>query len=74
MLQQMAGNTTWSINWTMADNTTVAHSGSEMIALGLAVAAYMEEAHDNAAALRAALEAAETSAEIAAVDIDTGWP
>ena len=73
MIAQGAG-APFAITWTMKDNATVAHDGPAMIMLGLAVGQHIAACHATALAKRAALEAAETAAEIGAVAIDSGWP
>lgn len=64
----------FSIDWTMADNSTVLHDGPAMIAAGLAVGQHVSACHERALVLKAAIDAAEDMAALAAIDIEEGWP
>lgn len=64
----------FEIEWTMLDNSTVTHSAAQMIALGVAVGQHVVACRSVATALREAINAATTIEEIAAVDIESGWP
>lgn len=70
IIAQAAG-APFAIDWTMADNSVVGHDAAAMIAMGLAVAAYVSACHEAARAIRAALEAA---ASPETVSIDVGYP
>lgn len=63
-----------AIGWTMQDNTVVDHDGPATIAMGAAVGGHVAACHAVGLAKRAAVEAAEDAAAIAAVDIEGGWP
>lgn len=73
LIAQAAGQP-FSIDWTMADNTTVAHDGAAMIAAGVAVGMHVSACHENAIALKAAIEAAADVVALAGIDIEEGWP
>lgn len=69
MLAQLAG-APFSVEWTMQDNSVVAHDAAAMIAMGLAVGQHVAACHEAAVARRLQLEAATTPEEIEAVT----WP
>lgn len=73
LIAQAAGQP-FSIDWTMADNSTVAHDGPAMIAAGVAVGMHVSACHENALALKAAVDAAADVVALAAIDIEEGWP
>lgn len=60
----------FSIDWTLADNTVRTLSGADMIAAGQAMALHIEAQHETGRAVRAAIMAATTLAEVDAVQ----WP
>lgn len=64
----------FSDDWTLLDNTKLAVDQSGMIALGVATGLHIKACHDRYDTLRAAITAAETDADAAAIDITTGWP
>nr|WP_246848158.1 DUF4376 domain-containing protein [Sphingomonas beigongshangi] len=73
MIAQAAGQS-FAIDWTMQDNSTVAHDASAMIAMGVAVGQHVAACHEVALAKRVALEAAADAAGVDAVDVEGGWP
>jgi len=64
----------YSIAFTLADNSTVTLDAAAMIALGVAVGAFIAAAHAHSVALRSAIDAATTSSELDAINIEEGWP
>lgn len=68
------GGQSFSISWTLADNTVVQLNAAQMIGVGAAVGQFVAAAHANAQALRADIEAAQDFAELEAIDIGAGWP
>lgn len=66
----------FSIDWTMADNSVVAHGAGEFVALGMAVVMFMDACQKAAETIRDAIfdEANATAAAIAAIDIEAGYP
>jgi hypothetical protein len=64
----------FSMNFTMADNSVVALTADEMIALGLAVAARISACHDVGTGIRDAINAATTAEEAFAVPYQAGYP
>lgn len=63
-----------ALNWRMADNSLVALAASDVIAVGNAVMAHTQAAYARSWALKDALEAATTEAEVVALNVTTGWP
>ena len=57
----------FSIDWTLADNTVRALSGSELAAVGVALGLHVGTQHAKARVLRAQIEAATTADEVDAV-------
>lgn len=57
----------FSIDWTLADNTVRALSGSELAAVGVALGLHVGTQHAKARLLRSQIEAATTVAEVDAV-------
>lgn len=64
----------FSVEWTMADNTSSPLDGQKMIGLGVAVGKYVTLAHGVGQALKVRVRAANSEAEVNAVDLDEGWP
>ena len=62
------------INWKMADGTFVALDAQAITAVAMAVRAHVQACFDREAVLKAQIEAAKTAEEIAAIDLNTGWP
>lgn len=73
------GNLRWhggdaDFQWIAADNSMTPMDAQTVFALGQAAMAH-KKAHIFAAfAIKRAIEAATTAAEVAAIDINTGWP
>lgn len=59
----------FTINWKLANNSVVTLNGPQIIAAGLAVAAWVDTVHQRAVVLKARIDAAATVAAILAV----GW-
>lgn len=57
----------FSVEWTLADNTVRALSASDVIAVGVAMGAHIATAHETGRALRAAIDASTTQEEVEAV-------
>lgn len=72
-LAQATGQS-YSVDWTMADNSKVTHDGGAMIAMGIAVAEHIATCWAHSQVLRDAINAAATVEDIANVDITAGWP
>ena len=62
------------INWKMADGTFVTLDAQAITAVAMAVRAHVQSCFDKEAELKAQIEAASTAVEIAAVNLNTGWP
>ncbi|MBB6503221.1 hypothetical protein F4693_000170 [Sphingomonas endophytica] len=69
-----AANQPFTVDWTMHDDSVVKHDAAAMIAMGLAVGRHIAACHAVALAKRAAIDAAVNAADIAAVEVDHGWP
>jgi hypothetical protein len=63
----LAAQQEFSIAWTLADNTVRVLSGADMIAVGLALGAHVAAQHQRARVLRAAIDAATSADELAAI-------
>lgn len=64
----------FSVEWTMEDNSTVNHDAAAMIAAGIAVGQHVSACHARGVDLKAAIDAAESLAALAAINIEEGWP
>ena len=64
----------FALSWTMADNSQVSLDAAGAIALGQEVGGYIAAVHGHAITLKAAIDAAATFTELAAIDINAGWP
>jgi hypothetical protein len=68
-MAQIAASTgqPFSIDWTLADNSVRTLTGPQMIAVGLALGAHINEQHVRARQLREQIEAATTPEQVQAV-------
>lgn len=73
MIAQAAGEP-FALDWTMRDNSVVAHDGAAMVTMGVLVGLHVAACHAAATTLRAAIAVATDEAAIASVDVDAGWP
>lgn len=65
----------FSIDWTMADNSTVTHDGPAIVAAGVAMGTHVATCHAVAIALRAQIAACTTFEGLDAIDIEGApWP
>jgi hypothetical protein len=64
----------FSIEWTVADNTKLAMNANQMLGVMPALAGYGQLIFNNSVALKEAIEAAESVEELQDIDIDSGWP
>jgi hypothetical protein len=62
------------INWNMADGAFVTLDAQAINAVAMAVRAHVQACFDREAVLNVEIEAATTAEEIAAVNLNTGWP
>lgn len=69
ILAQAAGQP-WQVDWTMFDNSVRTLTAAEVIALGQALGQRVDQAHQTARTLRAAIEAAQTVAQLEVIS----WP
>lgn len=68
-----AAGQSFSVNWTLLDNSVVTLDAEAMIAVGLAVVQHIGAAHDHARDLRGLIEAAADIPTLLAIDIEQGW-
>lgn len=64
----------FSIEWTCADDSTLTLDAAGMIGMPAALATYGSALHQHARSLKAQIEAATNSQELAAIDVSAGWP
>ncbi|TDQ40945.1 DUF4376 domain-containing protein [Tepidicella xavieri] len=64
----------FSIDWVCADNTEITLDAQQMIGMPAALMQRVYAVHLHARQLKAAVDAATTEADLAAIDIATGWP
>lgn len=64
----------FSIEWRMSDNSLVALDAADMTAVGVAVGQFVAACQARKNVLDAEIEAAETLAELEAINVDAGWP
>jgi hypothetical protein len=62
------------IKWKMADGTFVTLDAQAITAVAMAVRGHVQACFDREAVLKEEVEAATTAEEVAAVDLNTGWP
>ena len=67
-------NMPFEVDWTMADNTIVAHNASAMIEAGMAVGQHIANCHQKATQLKSLVLRALTLEEVEAIDIEQHWP
>lgn len=60
----IAGDTAWSVDWTLADNTSLTLSASDMMGVANALGANIAQAHTTARAKRQQIEQATTNGEL----------
>ena len=64
----------WSIDWTMEDNSIKTHNATQMIAMATAVRIYTNACQTASQTIRKAIYATTTTAAVATVDITAGYP
>lgn len=62
------------VEWAAADNSTVQLDAAGMLSLQAAMTQHAAALHYRARTLKASVEAAATDSELAAIDINAGWP
>jgi hypothetical protein len=63
-----------SIAWKLADNTIAQLDGQTLIASGLSVVSQIAAIHETAQSIGHAIQGAASLTELAAIDINQGWP
>lgn len=69
-----AAGAPFSIEWTTADNSVLALDAQQMIGVPVALAQYGNALHQHGRTLKAQIDAAQTIAELRAINIQDGWP
>jgi hypothetical protein len=64
----------YAVRWKMADGAFVDFSASEIIAAAQAVRAHVQACFDREKALSEEIGAAQTVGDLAAIDLNSGWP
>lgn len=64
----------FDVEWTCADNSSLLLDGPAMLGMPVALAQYGEALHTHARTLKAQVIAAANLDELAAIDINAGWP
>jgi hypothetical protein len=67
-------NPAGTMKWKMNNGQFITLDATSIVAVAMAVRAHVQACFDNEASLRLLIEAAETEAELASVDLDDGWP
>lgn len=70
----LASGKSYSVDWTCADNSTLTLDAAGIIGMPVALAQHAAALHDHARSLKAAVDAADSEAALAAIDIQAGWP
>ena len=69
----LAASAPFVLEWMCADNTTLTLDAQQMLGVPVALATHANAVHLNGRNLKDAIAAATTSAELAAIDIESGW-
>lgn len=67
-------NASFSITWTLANNSNVTLNADQMIDLGSKVTQHITACFNRARALRQSINNARHMAALLAIDVDAGWP
>lgn len=70
----LAAGQTYSVEWICADNSPLPLDAAGVIGMPVALALHAAALHDHARALKAAVAAAASEADLVAIDIQVGWP
>lgn len=70
----LAMGTAFAKEWRMADNTLVTLDAAKMIEIGLIVVSHVDACQTRKNALDAEIGAAETLADLEAINVTAGWP
>lgn len=70
---QIGGDTTWSKDWIVADNSVVSLSAADMVEVGEAATLHEQAVVYAGAAHKTAVRNLATSEDVAAYDYTTGW-
>lgn len=69
----LAASAPFELEWMCADNTTITLDAQQMLGVPVALATHANAIHLNGRNLKDAIASATTSAEFAAIDIESGW-
>lgn len=70
----LAAGQSYSVEWICADNSPLPLDAAGVIGMPVALALHAAALHDHALALKAAVAAAASEADLVAIDIQSGWP
>lgn len=70
----LAASMPFQLEWMCADNTTLNLDAQQMLGVPVALATHANAVHLNGRSLKNAIISATTAAELAAIDIESGWP
>jgi hypothetical protein len=73
-MRAQSASESFSIDWTMQDNSVATHDADEMIAMATTVIAFVSACHAAYQAIRGAIEATTDAATLNAIDISEGYP
>jgi hypothetical protein len=73
-VSQAQSDLEFTVNWTMKDDSIVAHNSSEFIELHKAMVKHIEDVHYRYTDLKAEINNATSIEELDSIDIYTGWP
>lgn len=70
----LAAGQSFSLEWTCADNSTLTLDAGGVSGMPVALAQHAAALHAHARSLKAAVDAANSEAALATIDIQAGWP
>ena len=70
----LAAGQPYSVEWICADNSPLPLDAAGVIGMPVALALHAAALHDHARSMKAAVDAADSEAALAAIDIQAGWP
>lgn len=70
----LAAGAPFAIDWTCADNSVLPLDAGGVIGMPVALAQHAAALHAHARSLKAAIDAADSEAALAAINIQAGWP
>ena len=64
----------FTVDWTVQDNSAVTLDGPAVIGMSTAIAQHAAALHQYASALKAQIDAAQSSTALSAIEVTSGWP